>query len=270
MAKTPRARKPSTEAAAPEKAEPDEAPKAAAKKKAAKKTAAAPATKKAAKKTAAAPATKKKAAAAPATKKVAKKAAAAPATKKAAKKIAAVPAPVNEQLALSIDVDPPVVDAAPVPARPLQPGDRVPDFSLESDDGQTYSRQSLAGRRFVLYFYPKDDTPGCTREACDFRDHRPQLDAAGVSVLGVSSDGIASHARFRRKHSLDFPLLADPGRTVAQAFGVVGVKKLYGKTNIGVVRSTFVVGPDGVVERTFSPVRVDGHADAVLQAIGAG
>jgi peroxiredoxin len=237
------------------------APKKAAKKKTA--SAEAPAPKKAAKKTAAS-------AQAPAPKKAAKKKAAsaqAPAPKKAAKKKAAL-APVSEQLAFSMDVDVPASDSAPAPARPLQPGDRVPDFSLQADDGQTYSRQSLAGERFVIYFYPKDDTPGCTREACAFRDNRPRFDAAGVKVLGVSGDSLKSHDRFRTKYELNFPLLADPDRTVAQAFGAVGAKKLYGKTSVGIIRSTFLVGPEGVVERTFAPVKVDGHAEAVLQAIG--
>jgi thioredoxin-dependent peroxiredoxin len=187
-------------------------------------------------------------------KKAAKKTAAAsdPAkpAKKAAKKTAAAP--------------------AAAPGGPLQPGDTVPDFHLESDDGQSYSRKSLAGQRFVLYFYPKDDTPGCTREACDFRDHQRRFDAAHVKVLGVSSDGQKSHARFRSKYSLEFPLLVDPDRTLAQAFGAVGQKKMYGKSSIGVIRSTFVVGPDGTILRTFSPVKVDGHAAAVLQALDAG
>ena len=169
-----------------------------------------------------------------------------------------------------MDIDATATATAPASTRPLQPGDRVPDFSLEGDDGKTYSRQSLAGQRFILYFYPKDDTPGCTREACDFRDNRPRFDAASVKVLGVSGDTLKSHARFRSKYELDFPLLADPDRTVANAFGAVGEKKLYGKTSIGIIRSTFVVSPDGIVEKTFSPVKVDGHAAAVLQAIGAG
>ena len=210
------------------------------------------------------------AAEAPAAKKAAKKTSApdgASAKKKAAKQKNAS-APVSEQLAFPMDIETPPTNSAP--ARPLQPGDRVPDFSLEADDGNTYSRESLAGERFVLYFYPKDDTPGCTREACDFRDNRPRFEAASVKVLGVSGDSLKSHDRFRNKYELNFPLLADPDRAVAQAFGVVGVKKLYGKESVGIVRSTFLVGPDGVVQSTFSPVKVDGHADAVLQAIGSG
>ncbi|MCA9655340.1 MAG: peroxiredoxin [Myxococcales bacterium] len=153
---------------------------------------------------------------------------------------------------------------------PLQPGDSIPDFSLPADDGTTYSRQSLAGQRFVIYFYPRDNTPGCTQEACDFRDRQPQLDAAGTLVLGVSGDSIKSHAGFRAKHGLGFPLLADTDRSVAAAFGALGEKSMYGRKSIGIIRSTFVVGPDGVVLHTFAPVRVKGHADAVLQALGEG
>jgi len=278
------AKKPaSAEAPAPKKAakkKPASAEAPAPKKAAKKKTASAeaPAPKKAAKKktaSAEAPAPKKtakKAAASsgpPAAKKTAKKAAEAPSPKKAAKK-KPVQAPVSEQLALSMDLDMPSTDSAPTPASPLQPGDRVPDFSLQGDDGATYSRASLAGERFVIYFYPKDDTPGCTREACDFRDNRPRFEAATVKVLGVSGDSLKSHDRFRTKYELNFPLLADPERTVAQAFGVVGMKKLYGKESVGIIRSTFLVGPDGIVQKTFSPVKVDGHAEAVLQAIGSG
>ena len=255
--------------------------KVSAKKTAKKKVSAKKAAKKAAKKKVS---SKKTSAKKPAAKKAAKAKPAA--KKKAAKKTA----PSTQQLALDIEspaedvtetapepapeAAPEPTEAAPEPAEPaelrgpLQPGETIPDFSLEGDDGQTYSRQSLAGQRFVLYFYPKDDTPGCTRQACDFRDHRPQLDAAGVTVLGVSSDTLESHGRFRDKYELNFPLLADPDREVAQAFGVVGEKKMYGKTRLGIIRSTFLVGPDGTVERTFSPVKVDGHAAAVLQAAG--
>ena len=256
------------------------ASEAPASKKTSKKQAAsteAPASKKTSKKTAtsddiatAKKASKKQAAAteAPASKKASKKTATsddAAAPKKASKKRSAAEAPASQQLAFPMDIEAPKATSAS--AGPLQPGDRVPDFSLEADDGQTYSRQSLAGERFVIYFYPKDDTPGCTRQACGFRDSRPQFDAASVKVLGVSGDSLKSHGRFRSKYELNFPLLADPERTVAQAFGAVGEKKLYGKTSVGIIRSTFVVGPDGIVEKTFSPVKVDGHAEAVLQAL---
>jgi peroxiredoxin len=252
VAKKKASKKPAAAAEAP-------APAKAAKKKTTKALAPKPAAKK---KTATAPAP------APASK---KKTVKAPAPKPASTKKTAQ-APASEQLAFSMDVDAPATSATSLPARtrPLQPGDRVPDFSLEADDGQTYSRKSLAGERFVIYFYPKDDTPGCTREACDFRDNRPRFEAASVKLLGVSGDSLERHGRFRSKYALNFPLLADPDRTVAHAFGAVGEKKLYGKVSVGIIRSTFVVGPDGVVEQTFSPVKVDGHAAAVLQALGSG
>ncbi|MCX4244570.1 peroxiredoxin [Paraliomyxa miuraensis] len=202
----------------------------------------------------------------------------APAKKAPAKKAPAKKAPpASEQLALVMDMGsaPTGATAAeqtPAAAEefrgPLQPGDAVPDFSLEADDGQTYSRSSLAGQRFVLYFYPKDDTPGCTVEACDFRDRGASFVAAEVKVLGVSGDSLKSHGRFRDKYQLDFPLLTDPDRAVTRAFGALGEKKMYGKTRVGIIRSTFVVGPDGTVERTFSPVKVAGHAAAVLEAVG--
>ena len=149
----------------------------------------------------------------------------------------------------------------------LKAGDRAPAFALAGDDGDTWSLERLKGERFVLYFYPRDDTPGCTREACDFRDRHARFEDAGVRVLGVSSDSLASHGKFRGKYSLPFTLLSDPDRSVAQAFGVVGEKSMYGRKTIGVIRSTFVVGPDARIEHVVSPVRVDGHADAILQAV---
>jgi peroxiredoxin Q/BCP len=115
----------------------------------------------------------------------------------------------------------------------------------------------------VIYFYPRDDTPGCTKEACDFRDHFATLQSAGIEVLGVSPDTLASHAKFRAKYDLVFPLLSDPDRGVAQAYGAVGEKTLYGRKSIGVIRSTFVVGPDGRIEHVIAPVKVDGHAAKV-------
>lgn len=150
----------------------------------------------------------------------------------------------------------------------LQPGDPAPPFALAADDGKTYALADFAGRRFVLYFYPRDNTPGCTTEACDFRDRQPRFVAAGVPVLGVSGDDLKSHARFRAKHALNFPLLSDPENRVATAYGAFGEKKMYGRAMQGIVRSTFVIGPAGTIEAVYSPVRVGGHVDAVLQALG--
>ena len=185
----------------------------------------------------------------------------------AKKKAPAETAPAAQQLDLAMDMGAP--EPAPkLPDGPLKVGDAAPAFSLEADDGNTYSRDSLLGQRYVIYFYPRDNTPGCTTEACDFRDRGSKFSSAGVKVLGVSPDSLTSHGRFRAKYDLDFPLLADTDRQVATAFGALGEKNMYGKKRIGIIRSTFVVGTDGNIETVFSPVRVKGHADAVLQAIG--
>lgn len=150
-------------------------------------------------------------------------------------------------------------------------GEPAPAFDLPADDGQRYSLAGLKGRRFALFFYPRDSTPGCTTEACDFRDRHAALLAAGVQVLGVSGDDLKSHAKFRSKHALPFPLLSDAGNAVAGAYGAFGEKTLYGRVSQGIIRSTFLVGPDGRIEALWSPVKVNGHAEAVLQAVlGAG
>ncbi|MEZ4381631.1 MAG: thioredoxin-dependent thiol peroxidase [Nannocystaceae bacterium] len=149
-------------------------------------------------------------------------------------------------------------------------GAKAPNFRLEADDGETYALRDLKGERFVLYFYPRDSTPGCTVEACDFRDRRDAFAAADTRIFGVSGDSIASHQRFRDKQALTFPLLSDPGNEVARAYGAYGQKNMYGKIREGIIRSTFVVGADGRIEAVYSPVKVKGHADAVLTALGAG
>ncbi|MBL9101021.1 MAG: peroxiredoxin [Myxococcales bacterium] len=146
-------------------------------------------------------------------------------------------------------------------------GDPAPDFSLAADDGKTYTLAGLRGSRFVLYFYPRDSTPGCTTEACDFRDRLPTFGKAKVPVLGVSGDSLRAHANFRGKHSLNFPLLSDPDHRVAAAYGAYGTKMMYGRAVEGIIRSTFVVGPSGTIEAVWRPVKVPGHAEAVLQSI---
>lgn len=151
----------------------------------------------------------------------------------------------------------------------LKVGDRAPDFALPADDGRTYALKDLRGKRVVLYFYPRDATPGCTTEACDFRDRQAAFAGAGVTVLGVSGDDLKSHARFRSKHTLSFPLLSDPDHAVATAYGAFGEKVLYGRTSMGIRRSTFAIGPDGAIEAVWQPVRVPGHAEAVLAAVAA-
>jgi thioredoxin-dependent peroxiredoxin len=149
----------------------------------------------------------------------------------------------------------------------LEAGRPAPAFSLQADDGSTVSLADLAGTTVVLYFYPKDDTTGCTAEACEFRDLQPDYDAAGARVLGVSPDPLASHAKFRDKHGLGFTLLSDPDHEVAEAYGVWVEKSRYGKTYMGVERSTFVIGPDGTLEQALYKVKPEGHAASVLELV---
>ncbi len=146
----------------------------------------------------------------------------------------------------------------------IQEGDLAPDFSLPSDRGDTVRLSDLRGRRVVLYFYPKDDTSGCTKEACGFRDAMPVIEELDAAVLGVSPDPVHSHRKFSDKHALNFPLLADEDHAVAAAYGAWGKKKMYGREYEGVLRSTFVIGTDGRIEKAFRKVRPDGHADEVL------
>jgi peroxiredoxin Q/BCP len=143
------------------------------------------------------------------------------------------------------------------------------DFSLLDQDGEIKTLVDYAGRWLVLYFYPKDDTPGCTKEACAFRDRTPELQAKGAVVLGVSPDDVASHGKFRDKYSLNFPLLADVGHQVAERYGAWREKNMYGKTSMGVQRSTFVIDGEGKVRKVWKKVNVDGHDQQVLDALGA-
>ncbi|HVQ28403.1 MAG TPA: thioredoxin-dependent thiol peroxidase [Vicinamibacteria bacterium] len=149
----------------------------------------------------------------------------------------------------------------------IQEGKKAPDFTLPSSEGGNVSLKKLRGKPVVLYFYPKDDTPGCTREACAFRDSQAALKKKGATVLGVSGDSIASHEKFTGKYKLNFPLLTDADREVAKKYGAWGEKVLYGKKSIGMIRSTFVIDAEGVVRKVFPRVRVDGHADQVLKAL---
>ena len=269
-AAAPAAPAPATPAAPAKKAaKAAPAKKAAAKAAPAKKAAAkaAPAKKAAAK---AAPAKKAAAKAAPAKKAAAKTAPAAPAAP--AKKAAAKAAPAKKAAAKAA----PARKAAPADkdeeeeiGTSLTPGEKAPDFSLQADDGKTYALRDLAGRRVVLFFYPRDNTPGCTTEACDFRDRHPAFLASGVQVLGVSGDSLTSHARFRAKHGLNFPLLSDPDHRVATAYGAYGTKQMYGRQVQGVIRSTFVIGPTGKIEAIYRPVKVPGHAETLLEALKA-
>jgi peroxiredoxin Q/BCP len=146
-------------------------------------------------------------------------------------------------------------------------GQPAPDFTLPDQSGRELTLSQLKGSPVVLYFYPKDDTPGCTKEACAFRDAFGQYLAQGAKIVGVSPDGVESHARFARKFELPFPLLADPQRTVCQAYGVWKERTLYGRKSLGVERTTFVIDGGGILREVFRRVRVDGHSPAVLEAI---
>jgi len=148
-------------------------------------------------------------------------------------------------------------------------GKPAPAFSVPATGGEKVSLSDYLGKTVVLYFYPKDDTPGCTKEACDLRDSWDQISDAGAVVLGVSGDSIDSHDQFRKKYSLPFTLLSDPDHRLSQAYGVWTEKTNYGKTYMGIERSTFVIGPDGKTKAIFRKVKVDGHASEILRAIEA-
>ncbi|HTG36756.1 MAG TPA: thioredoxin-dependent thiol peroxidase [Thermoanaerobaculia bacterium] len=150
----------------------------------------------------------------------------------------------------------------------VEEGEDAPDFTLPADDGRQVKLSDLRGKPVVLYFYPKDDTPGCTKEACAFRDRSQELAAKGAVVLGVSPDDVASHGQFRDKYRLNFPLLADDGHQVAERYGAWREKNMYGKVSMGIQRSTFLIGGDGKVRKVWKKVNVDGHDEAVLDALG--
>ncbi len=149
----------------------------------------------------------------------------------------------------------------------LSVGQNAPDFSLVDDAGKTRTLAEFAGKPLVLYFYPRDDTPGCTTEACNFRNDYPAYTAAGVTILGVSPDDPKSHTKFKEKYALPFPLLADEGHTLADAFGAWGVKKNMGREYEGVFRTTFLIGPKGDILKVFENVKPDGHSAEVLAAL---
>ncbi|WP_141581903.1 thioredoxin-dependent thiol peroxidase [Actinomadura sp. WMMA1423] len=150
----------------------------------------------------------------------------------------------------------------------LQPGDVAPDFELSDADETAVSLASLRGKRVILYFYPAAMTPGCTKESVDFESSLSELEAAGVTVVGVSPDKPAKLAKFRDKEGLTFPLLSDPDAQVLQAYGAYGEKKLYGKVVVGVIRSTFVIGPDGKIEKAYYNVKATGHVERLRRELG--
>ncbi len=150
----------------------------------------------------------------------------------------------------------------------LAAGDKAPAFTLPDQDGKPVSSKDFAGRQVVVYFYPRDDTPGCTKEACQFNDNQQAFTKAKVPVLGISADTAAKHQAFRAKYGLKFPLLTDADHSVGEAFGAWGEKTLYGKKSIGVIRSTFLIGADGTIQRPWYNVKADGHAANVLEELG--
>lgn len=149
----------------------------------------------------------------------------------------------------------------------LQVGKKAPDFSLKNDENTSISLKDFLGKTIVLYFYPKDDTPGCTKEACDFRDSLAKLSAAETVVLGISKDTVKSHQKFKEKYQLPFILLADVDKEVCQQYQVLIEKSRYGKKYIGIERSTFLIDAKGVIQAIWRNVKVDGHVDEVLCAI---
>jgi peroxiredoxin Q/BCP len=219
------------------------------KKPAAKKTTS---TKKAAKKAPAKKAAKK----APA-KKAAKKTPAKKAAKKAPAKKTAKKAPAQKTAKTEQTMTTTLAGAA------------APGFRLQGDDGKTHDLQDHKGAPVVIYFYPRDDTPGCTVEACDFRDNMARAQKAGAVVYGVSRDSLKSHEKFKAKYNLNFTLLSDPDLTVHKAYGAWGKKVMYGKEVEGTIRSTFLIDGKGVLRQAWPKVKVDGHVDAVLAALAA-
>jgi thioredoxin-dependent peroxiredoxin len=149
----------------------------------------------------------------------------------------------------------------------IEPGKKAPAFSLKDQHGTTHRLSDYAGRPVILFFYPKDDTPGCTKESCAFQEALPKLKPSKAVVLGVSILDEKSKAKFAQKYSLTFPLLADVDHEVAEKYGVWQEKSLYGRKFMGIARTTYLIGPDGKVEQRWDNVKVDGHADAVLETL---
>jgi peroxiredoxin Q/BCP len=149
----------------------------------------------------------------------------------------------------------------------LLPGAKAPDFSLSAHDGTRYSLRDLKGKKIVLYFYPKDDTSGCTKEACSFRDNLASIKKKGAIVVGVSPDPVPSHGKFVKKYDLNFPLLSDESKKMLSDYGVWQEKSMYGRKYMGVVRTTFIINEKGKITHIFPKVKVDGHTEEVLKAL---
>ncbi|HEX4636028.1 MAG TPA: peroxiredoxin [Rhizomicrobium sp.] len=154
-------------------------------------------------------------------------------------------------------------------AQGLAAGDKAPSFKITTDSGETVTSASLKGSSYVVYFYPKDDTSGCTKEAIDFSQNLKKFEKLGIAVLGISKDSLESHAKFRKKHKLKIALGSDPGTAMANDWGVWGEKTLYGRKYMGMERATFLVDAKGVIKQAWRKVKVPGHVEAVLQAAAA-
>lgn len=189
--------------------------------------------------------------------KVTKKATTSGATKKAATKKAATPSTSKSKKTK-------VAKVVPGPTVQLKAGQKAPAFSLPNQDGHVVSLSQFKGKKVVLYFYPKDDTPGCTKESCAFRDGMDEIRESGAVVLGVSGDSVDSHKKFAKKFNLNFPLLSDERKTVLQAYGVWKEKSLYGRKFMGIERTTFIIDEQGTIDDIFQKVKVDGHLEEVL------
>lgn len=150
---------------------------------------------------------------------------------------------------------------------PLSIGDQAPDFTLPSDDGQTVTLSDLRGKKVILYFYPKDNTPGCTKQACDFRDNFARFKQHGIEVFGISKDSIKAHGKFKEKYALPFTLLVDANADVCEAYGVINKKSLFGKTFLGIQRSTFYIDDNGKLAGIWRKVKVPGHVEQILNEL---
>ena len=151
----------------------------------------------------------------------------------------------------------------------IEEGSKAPAFTLQADDGSKVKLSELKGSPVVLYFYPRDDTPGCTREACAFRDRQDEIQGLGAQVFGISPDTVESHVKFRDKYSLNFPLLADPDHKMADKYGAWREKNMYGKKSMGIQRSTYLIDANGKVAKLWKRVKVDGHDQQVIDALNA-
>ncbi len=149
----------------------------------------------------------------------------------------------------------------------LKAGDKAPDFSGVNQDGETLSLADFKGRKLILYFYPKDNTPGCTNEACNFRDHYDFWLSKGYAVVGVSPDSVASHQKFKAKYNLPFPLISDPDKKIIKAYGAWGPKKLYGREYEGLIRSTFVIDEEGKIAEVFGKVKTKEHTEQIMKKL---